>query len=431
VLLGSQESSQTIFLGKLAEVPLNEVWLDTEREHVIVIVGKRGSGKSYTLGSIVEGFCSNTDGIISQGVSSRAVVLFDTLDIFWPSLYPVGPSEAEEVERQMEGLKKWKIDAVPLEVSIWVPSGYRTTVMPKEFHDLRLDHVDMHAEDWASLFRIDLIRDPMGQLLSEIYDLASKNGGPSLSQMLEVIKAEDVEQHYSPETIRAIRQRLRAYSRYPVFSGGTLLNDIIKPGRLSVILLNGLPDDLRAVIVSVLVRKILRERSLCSMATKSLQLRPDIDDKEKTALEKVVRSGIPRVTIAIDEAQNALPRNRKTTATDLLVKLVREGRNFGTSLMVTTQQPGAIDPRVMAQADVMVFHKLVMQGDIDVAMKHMKSKLPTEIKRGYDDLSLDELMRVLDVGQCFISSNESSLASNRALVVNIRPRVSRHGGFDD
>ena len=33
----------------------NKIWMDVARSHVILIAGKRGSGKSYTLGAIAEG----------------------------------------------------------------------------------------------------------------------------------------------------------------------------------------------------------------------------------------------------------------------------------------------------------------------------------------------------------------------------------------
>jgi len=432
VTVGNQKSDQLAYLGKLAETGNNQVWMDAASEHVVVIVGKRGSGKSYTLGTIIESLCANEDGPISKGIDHRAIVLFDTLDIFWPSLYPVGESNTEEVRRQQKDLKQWKIDPVDLRVSVWVPAGYRSDIMPKTFNDFYLDHKDMYAEDWADLFGLDLVTEPRGQLLDEVYSVAASNDErPSLTRMLETIQMDEVIQDYAPETVRALRQRLRAYERHDIFSGETALTDFIRKGCLSVLLVNGLSDDLRAVVVSVVIRKLLRERAVCSMASKSLKLRPDLSPSDTKKLKEVVVSGIPRVTIAIDEAQNAVPRDRRTGATDLIVKLVREGRNFGTSLILTTQQPGAIDERIMAQADMMLVHKLVMQRDMEVAKKHLKSRVPDEIKVGYDILEFDDLLRTLGVGQCVLSSTDASTASNRTFVINVRPRVSRHGGFED
>ena len=43
------------------------VWLDAEFPHVILIAGKRGSGKSYDLGIIAEGLCAAEGSVIAQG----------------------------------------------------------------------------------------------------------------------------------------------------------------------------------------------------------------------------------------------------------------------------------------------------------------------------------------------------------------------------
>jgi energy-coupling factor transporter ATP-binding protein EcfA2 len=431
LIVGGSEKSCGLYLGKLAEAIRNQVWLDTTKEHVVVIVGKRGSGKSYTLGSIVEGFCASVDGIISRNSNDRAILLFDTLDIFWPTLYPVGESGFEEVQKQAKDLRRWKLDETPLNVAVWIPAGFRNEVIPKSFVDFYLDHRDMLAEDWAGLIGADLIQDPMGQLLNEIHSSGSQGEGPSLLDMLASMQSDEVKEHYAPETIRAVRQRLRAYSHYPLFSKGTSLIDLVKKGQLSILLLNGLPDDLRAALVSIVIRKIIRERSLASTVSKMLKLRPNIGEAERVKLETTLESGIPRTTIALDEAQNAIPTGRKTGATDLLVKLVREGRNIGTSLLITTQQPGAIDHRVMAQADILMIHKLVMQRDIDTARKHLKSRIPDQIESGYDSFQFDDLLRVLEVGQCVVSSTDTSFPGNRAIIIDVRPRVSRHGGIED
>ncbi|MDO9579415.1 MAG: zonular occludens toxin domain-containing protein [Bacteroidales bacterium] len=126
-----------------------------------------------------------------------------------------------------------------------------------------------------------------------------------------------------------------------------------------------------------------------------------------------------------DEAQNFLPSERKTTATDVLIKLVREGRNFGLSFMLTTQQPSAIDQRILAQVDTLIVHKLTVQGDIEYIKRNLKSALPEEVKYGNSTLSFDDLLRSLDIGQAIVSNTEA----DRTFIMDVRPRVSVHGGF--
>ena len=107
-------------------------------------------------------------------------------------------------------------------------------------------------------------------------------------------------------------------------------------------------------------------------------------------MEEVLATAAPPTWVAIDEAQNILPSERRTSATDVIVKYVREGRNYGLSFVVATQQPTAIDPRILAQVDTLLVHKLTVQGDIDYIRKNIKSNLPEEVKYGNSTLGFDE-----------------------------------------
>ncbi len=109
----------------------------------------------------------------------------------------------------------------------------------------------------------------------------------------------------------------------------------------------------------------------------------------------------------------------------MLTRFVREGRNYGLSFMVATQQPTALDSRILAQVDTLIAHKLTVQGDIDYVRRNLKSNLPQEVVHSGRMLEFDELLRTLDVGQALVSNSEAE----RAALVDIRPRVSVHGGF--
>ena len=61
----------------------NKIWLDIVRSHVILIAGKRGGGKSYTIGVFAEEL-SNLPKEISQNI---APIIFDTMGIFWTMKY--------------------------------------------------------------------------------------------------------------------------------------------------------------------------------------------------------------------------------------------------------------------------------------------------------------------------------------------------------
>src|SRR4051794_28262738 len=72
--------SDWVLLGRLSELgPSKDVRLDLSHEHVLSIVGKRGSGKSFTLGSFLEGLCTTEKQTAISSISkNRAALLFDT-----------------------------------------------------------------------------------------------------------------------------------------------------------------------------------------------------------------------------------------------------------------------------------------------------------------------------------------------------------------
>src|SRR3989338_9322726 len=61
----------------------NKIWLDVVRSHVILVAGKRGSGKSYSLSVIAEEL-SNLPAENAQNIAS---LMFDTMGVFWTMKY--------------------------------------------------------------------------------------------------------------------------------------------------------------------------------------------------------------------------------------------------------------------------------------------------------------------------------------------------------
>ena len=468
ILIGNQDEVQEyVFLGLLAEAgQLVKIDFDLVLPHVVSIFGKRGSGKSYSLGSFLEGLCTKEGRTsISTITKTRAGLLFDTLGIFQWLDVPLSPdSPTKLVKEQALAQKGWEVQSEPLDVQIWAPKGMVSS--GRKYKEFTINCADFTASDWGYLFGVDVLQDRMGQLLNEAYEKVVNEGWrdgssayrPKVRYGIEdlmhcVERDSEIMANYHRETIRAVFQQLSVYWRNPLFQPrmktptglkwlkkkaetsedgldtyasveGTSLNSLLKPGQLSVLLLHKMSDDLRFVLIVSLIRKIMQARIETSEMEKNLQVLPNLTDKERNAIQEKISQGIPPTWIVADEAQTFLPSERKTTATDVLVRLVREGRNSGLSFMLTTQQPSAIDQRILAQVDTLIVHKLTVQNDIDYIKRNMKSAVPMEMKYGNNVLSFDDLLRSLDVGQAVVSNTEAA----RTFVMDIRPRVSVHGG---
>ena len=126
------------------------------------------------------------------------------------------------------------------------------------------------------------------------------------------------------------------------------------------------------------------------------------------------------------EAQNVIPSETKTFASASVVKLVKEGRNFGLSFLVTTQEPRSIDRSVLSQVETFIIHKLVTLSDIRYIIDNIKSPLPDQILDEKRDITMADLVLSLSVGQVIVSHTDLP----RCFLMEVRPRISAHGGFE-
>lgn len=438
----SSEPKSWVYLGRLGEAgPLTPVRFDTALAHVVALFGKRGSGKSYTLGTLLEGLCTRENATsIAENPRQTAALLFDTLGIFqWMSILLNDTASRDVLKEQFAVRRGWDIRPEALDVDIWIPKGTRAPGMPAEHREFTINCSDFAAEDWGYLLGLDVYQDRMGQLLNDAYIKVTLEGWSdgnrrhaakadySVDSLIACIKSDqELLASYQSETRRAVLQQLTTYSRNPLFEDqGTSLADFLRPGRMSVIVMNKLSDELRLIVVAAILRRLIASRVRASEAEKHLAIIENLSPADQEALQSSLREAVPPTWVCIDEAQNILPAERRTSATDVIVKYVREGRNYGLSFVVATQQPTAIDPRILAQVDTLLVHKLTVQGDIDYIRKNIKSNLPEEVKYANAALDFDELIRSLDVGQALVSNTET----DRAFIMDVRPRVSVHGGF--
>jgi hypothetical protein len=444
VTLGIQEGKESdwIYLGRLAETgALTDIRCDVAHPHVVAIFGKRGSGKSYTMGSMLEGLCTiKTETCISQIRRDKAILLLDTLGIFqWTDISLDTATDSEILKAQRATWRGWNLKSEYLDVQVWIPRGTRTEATPASHREFAIRTCDFTADDWGYLLDLNIYQDRMGQLLNDAYIKVTLEGWKSkigeqppktaysIEDLINCIKGDfELSVSYQSETQRAVIQQLTTYYRNPLFDDrGTPLSEMLVPGRMNVLVMSHLSGSLRLVILSALVRRLMDERMVASEMEKHLVIRQDFKDEERLQIKEKLADSVPYTWIALDEAQNILPFDRKTTAGEMLIRYVREGRNYGLSFMVATQQPTAIDSRLLAQVDTLIAHKLTVQSDIDYVWRNLKSNMPEEVVYAGRTLGFDELLRSLDVGQAIVSNTESE----RSAILDIRPRISVHGGF--
>lgn len=436
-----------ILIGRLSETgPRRELWLDITGEQVVGVLGKRGTGKSYTLGVMIEGLAAGQGSSpIAVHTTPRGGLVFDIMDIFWSTQILLSGEGTDEIKKQHDAMKKGGMKTQELNVDVWLPAGSENPeIDPEGLQQLRIDPSSLSIDDWGALFDVNIYTEPRGMLIADLIHHVGVSGYTdndgnevpagsefTLQDLLRCLEnAEFIGINYADATVRSVRQRLQSFAQLALFQGEpTPLTELIRPGRISIVMLARVPDALKTVLVSVLLNQVMRERRTASYAQKRLDLQPGMSDEEETRLKSVIENRIPRAWILMDEAHVLAGATDGSVARDALIKYAKEGRNIGLSLAVATQQPSALDSRLMSQVETMIVHQLTSSKDAAVASENMKSPAPEAVKIDGNESDVGALLRRLSQGEAVFSCGNAPKLP-RLCVAEIRPRISAHGGYE-
>jgi len=385
----------------------NTIKLDVARTHVMLIAGKRGSGKSYTLGAIAE----ELSDLPKEVSSNIAPIIFDTMGIFWTMKY--------KNEKEPELLEQWDLKAKNLPVKVFAPKGYFDKYLKEGIpvdEKFALAVSELNAEDWVITFKLDMIH-PVSVIIQRTITALKEKENYDIQDIIDYIKKDTTS---SQENKNATIGLFEAAETWGLFSekgeDGTKISDIINRGMTSVIDLSVYNSvgtfNVRALVIGLLCRKLFDTRMLARKAEEVESVYRGIDylsanDKRKE----------PLVWIFIDEAHEFLPLEGSTAASDALIQLLREGRQPGISLVLATQQPGQIHRDAMTQADVVIAHRVTAEPDVKALNYIMQSYLLEGIKKYMDDLP------TLKGSAILLDDN-----SERIYPIRVRPRFTWHGG---
>ena len=386
----------------------NKIFLDVIRTHVILIAGKRGSGKSYTIGVLAEQL-SDLPKEVSQNIAS---IIFDTMGIYWTMKY--------QNEKDQELLQEWGLSPKNLPVKIFVPYGHfdkhieNGIPADKKF---ALDVAEINAEDWIMTFGLDLIN-PVGVLIeNSIANLKERGKKFNIEDIISEIEKDEKS---SMDTKNAAVGLFRAADSWGTFAKKdikpTSITDLIVGGKTSVLDLSVYSSigtfNVRALVISLISRKIFEQRMAARKKeeVEAIAKRFEISDSAE-------KKEMPMIWMFVDEAHEFLPLDEKTIATDTLVQLLREGRQPGISMILATQQPGKIHRDVMTQSDIVLSHRVTSAQDLEALNHIMQSYMLESINQYMNDLPT---LR----GSAIILDD----TSERIYPMRVSPRFTWHGG---
>ncbi len=421
IIIGRKESDRikfgtdgTIFLGKQyvqmgqTTSMSNKVYMDVTRSHVVFIAGKRGSGKSYTMGAIAEGIYDLPEAIRNK----LAIVMLDTMGVYWTMKYPNN--------KEKDLLDQWDLQAKGLNVQIFTPAGYyrqyKESGIPTDF-PFSIKPSDIDAPEWLMIFGIPQ-NEPAAVLIERVINgLKEENRDFDIKEIVEAIHKDD---RVEKESKDAAENKFLLAEKWGLFGReGTRIEDIVIPGQITVLDVSCYASmagaaSLRSLVIGLVAEKLFLQRMVARKAEELQSVTQALHffepDEEKESKE-------PLVWLILDEAHEFLPREGDTPASQPLITILREGRQPGISLVLATQQPGKIHSDVITQSDIVISHRLTANLDVEALSMLVQSYMREGI-----DKQLNLLPRESGAAVVFDDTNE------RIFPIRVRPRYTWHGG---
>ena len=378
----------------------NPIHMDVIRPHILLVCGKRGSGKSYTAGVIAEEMCLLPEEIRKN----LSVIMVDTMGIYWSMKKPN--------EKEKEILQEWNLKPKNIEnINFFIPKAY-----VKEYQDAGIDFdypftlpcSELTAMDWIITFGFS----PVGEYGIVIERVINKLKGSEINYSIQDIIEEIKQDKRANQKVKDLLTGMfNVAEEWGVFEReGTPIEEFLKPGGISVIdishyLRSSSGWSVRTIIIGLLARRLFQARL---MARKS---------EEVETITGEERKKLPMLWLVIDEAHQFIPTKGLTAASQPILTLIKEGREPGVSLVLITQIPNKLHPDALSQSDIVIAHRLTAEADIKALRSIMQTYMHEDILTYINNLPRKK-------GTAIILDDNSE----KVYTVQIRPRLTWHAG---
>lgn len=385
ILLGSKHPTPQY--GILGQTAGQTVGLDLNGTNTISLFGVQGSGKSYTLGTILEMALMPIPGI-NQLLRPLASVVFhySKTEDYKPEFISMGNANEDVDSDKLQEFYQASPSGLQ-DILVLTPSG-KVEKRREEMPDLTVgpiafDTSELDIEDWKFLMGVigseAMYVKKMNQILRKNRNNLSLN---AMYQGVASAKLNDAQ-------LDLARTRLEFVGEY--IHDGQFLGNHVRPGRLIVV-------DLRD--------ELIEQDEALGLFMVMLKIFSNARYQGQTFNKMIV----------FDEAHKYM----STNFIDSVTGVVREMRHKGTSVLIASQDPKSVPTKIIELSSQVILHQFSSPD----WLKHVQKAVT----------SLQELtagrLNMLSKGQAYIWSREASenTFETRAVKVDIRPRVTKHGG---
>lgn len=390
VMLGDTKATpQYGLVGRVASEPWKRVALDLNGCNTVSVFGVQGSGKSYTVGSIVEMATRAIPGLSTLPRPLGAVVFhFHQTQDYPPEFVSmIDPNDDPEQRRALEA--DWQAAPMALD-DLWVLTTADTVEQRRrEFPRAKVAPIafasaELTVADWRFMMGATSSDALYLKLLGEVMRKARHD--LTLDAIREGIAASPLS-----DSQRALAEtRLDFAARF--IDDSQSLRDLLRPGRLIVV-------DLRDEFVD-------KDQALGLFVT---------------LLNVFAGAGMGEERfnklIVFDEAHKYMSGGGLIGQ---VVEVIREMRHKGVSVIIASQDPINVPPAVIELSSAVVLHRFNSPN----WLRHIQKSLAA-----LSDLT-SPMMASLAPGEALVWANRASdpQFTRRAVKLRLRPRASRHGG---
>jgi len=347
---------------------------------------------------------SYTGGVIAEEImklpedvrQNLACLMIDTMGIFWSMKNPN--------DQDVLLLNQWELKPEGFPIRNIVPIGMT------DFYDkagisydgtFSIKPSELSVGDWALTFEINLL-ESLGILLERVI---KRLKGRDYS-LRDIVNEIETDKRADEKEKMALENRFLAAEGWGIFSTQSVpIEEFLKPGVATILDVSLQEWNIRNLMLGMLLREIYEARISARR------------EEELAIMGGELVKKIPMTWIIIDESENFIPSKKETAATHDLLTLLRQGRQPGISLVLITQRPNKIHEDAIAQADLVIAHRLTAKPDLEALSAIMQTYLLFDIRK-----SIGELPKAK--GSALILDDNSERLFN----IQVRPRQSWHAG---
>lgn len=364
------------------DVPIVVSVKDVVSTH-LAILASTGSGKSYTAGVLVEE--------LMQSYNRAAVLIVDPHSEYHTLSTIQGDSQFGGSDGYHPEVKIFTPDKIKVRFST-LSEGDVKYLLPDGTSDKMLHFLSQAFRSLNDRLRAEGRRD----YLYNYHDLRDE------VQRQQYGKEGDTGDGGNVSSIQGLLWRLDSRFDKPdgIFHSQEHLElqELYRPGRVTILQLSDIEQHEQQVIVGTLLRRANKARMMTT--------RHEVEKGEHFL-------DYPVFTL-LEEAHRFAPSGASVVSTNVLKQILSEGRKFGVGVGLITQRPGKLDQDVLSQCMTQIIMRIVNPIDQQTVAQSVE---------GAGRAMLAELP-ALTKGQAIISG----VGINTPVMCRIRQRMTVHGG---